>query len=258
MKLRLFLLALSLPVFSTGQISCPAFGRMQNYEKFELLLTWNTVDPYPEFAGIDLQNDVYQTGDYKNLSVAPGITFNYYADENTVLRVKGIYTHRNVKQTSDFIDTLGNKSHVESQLEQTLFKIAPGFEWTYFVQRFCFYGGFEIPYTYQSDFTITETAIDSIAGTANTVQTNATTTIPGGFSIGLGCFAGSTFYFPKILGVGFEIASAYQYTKLGGTIKTAGVTTDNPPVVFSSEYFDQKTLWRFSPLQASLHLSIRF
>jgi len=258
MKLRFFLLALSLPVFSSAQLSCPAFGRTQNYEKFELLLTWNTVEPYPEFAGIDLQNDVYQAGDYKNMSIAPGLTINYYADENTVLRLKGIYTHRDVKQTSDFIDTLGTKAHVESQLEQTLFKIAPGFEWTYFVQRFCFYGGFEIPYTYQSDFTVNTTEIDSIGGSATTVQINSKTTIPGGFSIGLGFFAGSTFYFPKLLGIGFEISSAYQYTKLGGTIKTDAATTDNPPITFSSEYFDQKALWKFLPLQASVHLSIRF
>src|SRR4030095_8092391 len=153
-------------------------------------------------------------------------TFNYYPDESTVLRLKAIYTARNIHYAANTsLDTLGNGVNIDTKIEQTLFKIAPGFGWTYFVSRFSFYGGFELPYTYHSDLTVTEKEIDTIAG--STIESNSKTTVPGGFSIGLGCFVGSTFYFPSILGVGFEVSSAYQYSKLGGDIVGSGTTNTN-------------------------------
>ena len=253
MKKGLWTLLLILPLISKAQISCPAFGRMQNYEQFEVLLTWNTVEPFHNVGGIDLDNDTYQLGDYTDQSIAPGITFNFYPDESTILRLKGIYTARNIHYTANVSDTFGNGVNIDTKLEQTLFKIAPGFGWIYFVSRFSFYGGFELPYTYHSDLTITEKEIDSVLG--STIESNSKTTVPGGFSIGLGCFAGSTFYFPSLLGVGFEVSSAYQYSKLGGDIVGNGTSNG---VTFGSAYADQKTLWKFSPVMASLHLSIRF
>lgn len=257
MKKVLLLLIVLLPLFSRAQINCPAFGRMQNYEHFEVLLTWNTVDPYYQIGGVELDNDLYNTGDYTNRSIAPGITLNYYADNITLLRLKGIYTQRNIEQSMvALIDTFGTSTHITTQFDQTLFKIAPGFGWVYFVERFSFYGGFEVPYTYHSDMTVDTREVDSIAGTAH--ELNTKTTVPGGFSIGLGCFAGSTFYLERIFGFGFEIASAYQYSKLGGDITSHGETNDQPPVIVESSFHDQKELWKFTPLQASLHLSIRF
>jgi hypothetical protein len=251
------LLILLLPVFTSAQINCPAFGRLQSYEKFEILLTWNTVDPYYQIGGIELDDELYGTGEYANRSMAPGITFNYYADDITLIRLKGIYTMRNVEQVTNYlIDTFGTSTNIDTKLEQTLIKVAPGFGWVWFVSRFSFYGGFEVPYTYHSDMTVETLQIDSAAGSAS--ETRTTTTIPGGFSVGLGCFAGSTFYFPQWLGIGFEIASAYQYSMLGGDIASRVETDDQPPVVTESSYFDQKELWKFAPLQASLHLSIRF
>ena len=257
MKKVLLLLIVLLPLFSRAQINCPAFGRMQNYEHFEALLTWNTVDPYYQIGGVELDDDLYNTGDYTNRSIAPGITLNYYADNITLLRLKGIYTQRNIEQSMvALIDTFGTSTHITTQFDQTLFKIAPGFGWVYFVERFSFYGGFEVPYTYHSDMTVDTREVDSIAGTAH--ELNTKTTVPGGFYNGLGCFAGSTVDRERIFGFGFEIASAYQYSKLGGDITSHGETNDQPPVIVESSFHDQKELWKFTPLQASLHLSIRF
>jgi len=51
------------------------------------------------------------------------------------------------------------------------------------------------------------------------------------------------------------VSSAYQYSQLGGDIVGSGTANG---VTFGSAYTDQKTLWKFSPVMASLHLSIRF
>lgn len=257
MKRVLSTLLVALPLLSAAQINCPAFGRLQNYEKFEVLLTWNTVDPYYQVGGVELDDDLYGTGEYSNQSMAPGITLNYFADNITLLRLKGIYTMRNVKQQVDvFIDTFGTSSHTTTRFDQNLIKVAPGFGWVWFVERFSFYGGFEAPFTYHSDMTVETQRVDSAGGAA--AELNTATTIPGGITVGLGCFAGSTFYFPSVLGLGFEIASAYQYSKLGGDISIHSESNDQPPVVTDATAYDEKVLWKFAPLQASLHLSVRF
>lgn len=256
-----FLVALILPLFAQSQIICPAFGRLQNYEKWEVFLTWNTVDPFSSLANIHLDDDhdPEQTGsDYENKSIAPGITFNYYADDITVLRLKMIYTKRDIHSHIDLSDTLGNFYIDDTQFDQTLFKIAPGFQWTYFVSRFSFYGGFELPYTYQEEFTQTQYVLDSSTVNQTRSEGTSTLTIPAGYSVGLGCFGGTTFYFERIFGIGFEVSSAFQYSKLGGTITIHSESTDDPPVIVDSEFNDQSKLWKFSPVQASMHLSVRF
>lgn len=261
MKKWTWLFAFMLPVIAQAQINCPAFGRLQNYEKFEVLLTWNTVDPFSSLADIYLNEDhdpKQLGGEYENKSIAPGITFNYYADDITVLRLKLIYTKRNIHSRVDLADSLGNFFVDDRQYDQQIFKIAPGFQWTYIVERFSFYGGFELPFTFQQDFVRTGYSLDSSTVNETRIENNSTLTIPPGYSIGIGCFAGSTFYFPRLFGIGFEVSSAYQYSKLGGVIKTHSVTTDTPLQIVDSEFTDESTFYKFSPLQASLHLSIRF
>jgi hypothetical protein len=257
MKKGMMICWLLLPLFCSAQINCPAFGRLQNYENAELLFTWNTVDPYHQLAGIEIDDDAYTLGQYTDRSIAPGLTFNYYADNITLLRLKGIYTSRNVEHTAyQALDSLGNSTTSETTFSQTLFKVAPGFGWVYFVERFSFYGGFEVPYTHLGDLSATTLQTDSAVGAITTLNTE--TTIPGGFEIGLGCFAGSTFYFPQLLGIGFEISSAYQYSTLGGEIVSRTEVPVNPGQGTEVRFTDEKELWKFSPLQASLHLSLRF
>ncbi len=141
-----------------------------------------------------------------------------------------------------------------------LFKIAPGFQWTYFVSRFSFFGGFEAPFTYQTSFTQTENVIDTFFNSQTATVVNTVKTVPGGYSVGLGFFAGSTFYYKSVFGIGLEIADAYEYSKLGGTIKSTIISRNGAvydPTVYS-QYDEELTAWKFSPFQASIQLSLRF
>ena len=256
---RIFLfLAVSVPLISSAQIACPAFGRNQHYERWEVLLTWNSVDPYANIQEFDLGKGKYLLpGTFEDKSIAPGITFKYYPDDITALRLKTIYTVRNIHDHRETVDTTGHQTIYDEQFDQVLIKGAPGLQWTYFVSRFSFYGGFELPFTYHGDLTQTEYVIDTIPQVSRT-ETNATYTIPGGFSAGVGFFIGSTLYYRTLLGVGFEISSAYQYTKAGGTATDSYTVTGaiNDSRIIS--YDDTIEHFRFTPLQASIHLSLRF
>ncbi len=255
-----FAFILSFPLISNAQLSCPAFGRNSSSAKWEFLLNWNTVDAYSSTGKTDFYNsDLLLGGDYTDVSLSPGLTIKYYVDDITVLRLKMIYILRNEKDILDVADTtLLLTTHYENQFDQTYFKIAPGFQWTHLVDRFSFYGGFELPYTYIGDFTQSEYILDTSAVLNYRNETNGSRTTQGGYSIGLGVFAGTTFYYRTLLGIGLEFSDAYQYTKIGGDIVYQSETTGTNPSKSSTIIYNASTLWRFTPFQASIQLSFRF
>ncbi|MEO5674838.1 MAG: hypothetical protein ABIQ74_09345 [Chitinophagales bacterium] len=250
-----------LPLVSTAQISCPAFGRLQNYEKWEILPSWNTVESYYSPGNFHfIEEHFLDSGITDNISMAPGITVKYYADEITAIRLKAIYTIRDIHNRRETFDTVNQHLNiVDEQFNQNLYKIAPGFQWTYFIDRFSFFGGFELPFTYHSNFKQTESVIDTfLFDTLGTVTHNVRT-VPGGYSIGLGFFAGSTFYYKSIFGIGFEISDAYQYSRLGGTINLKSTTSSSGNLESSEQNYNEELhSWKFSPFQASIQLSLRF
>jgi hypothetical protein len=240
-----------------AQLSCPAFGRNQSSAKWELLLNWNTVDAYSSEGKIDFYDaTILAGGNFVDKSLSPGLTIKYYVDDITVLRLKAIYIQRDEHDELNIVDSItGSNTYSENQFDQTIFKIAPGFQWTHLVDRFSIFGGFELPYTYIGEFKQTYYNLDSSTVLNYRNETNATVTVPGGYSVGLGLFVGSTFYYRSVFGIGFEISEAYQYSKIGGTIVYESETTGTNPSKSSSISSNTSTLWRFS---ASIQLSLRF
>ena len=250
-----------LPLICHAQIDCPAFGRAQNYERWEILPTWNTVDPYYSLGNFHfIEEDYLDGGITTNISSAPGLTVKYYADEISAFRLKAIYTIRDIHDRFEDFDTINEHLVIyDEQFDQNLIKVAPGFQWTYFISRFSLFGGFELPFTYLGDFTQTELVIDSFLLDTIGAVTHGLRTVPGGFSIGVGFFAGSTFYYKRLLGIGFEISDAYEYSKLGGTITDKStVVSGGTEQIIEGGYIEKLHAWKFSHFQASIQLSFRF
>ena len=248
-------------VFSSAsaQMNCPTFTRYGGFDRWEISPLISTVDPYP-FDEFDLTFSSPSGGEFKDHSLAAGAIIKFFADENIALRLKGIYTRRYAKNVISLADTAGVVFHADDEeITQTLFKIAPGFQWTFFDEHLSFYGGFEIPFTYQSELTQTGIGFDSLA--TDTVRTinSFHRVVPGGYSVGVGIFGGSTYYFTLAFGAGFEISAAYQYTSVGGQINaTATSLKGNTTGIASVSYLNTQETFRFTPVQAAIFLTIRF
>jgi hypothetical protein len=259
MKHILILLSLLLPTLSFSQLNCPTFSRGSGFDRFEISPTFNTLDPYSKVGEIDFSPGKYLNGgDYTDKSFAVGVIGKYFLSESIAARLKLVYTKRNVQDTRSLTDSSNNFSLYDEHFDQTLFTAAPGIQWTYFIEHISFYGGFDLPFTFQSDLVQNEHIEQSSPQDSISIITDNTYTIPGGYSAGLGVFAGTTYYFTAHVGVGFETSIAYEYSSLGGEINISSVTTGTPGSSEVMKYDDSITAFRFSPFRALLFATIRF
>lgn len=259
MKKNFIILLLSVSFSASAQMNCPSFTRYGGFDRWEISPIFSTVDPYP-FDEFDLGFAAQPGGEFKDHSLAAGVIVKFFTQERIALRVKGIYTRRYAQNVLTLTDTAGVVFHSDDEeITQALYKIAPGFQWTFFDEHLSFYGGFDIPFTYHGELTQTGTGFDSLGtDTAGTVL-SFHRVVPGGYSIGLGIFGGSTYYFTQSFGAGFEISAAYQYTSVGGEINaTASTVSGNTTGTVSSSYFNTKEYFRFTPVQAAIFLTLRF
>lgn len=259
MKKNFVYLFLLVSFSASAQMNCPTFTRYGGFDRWEISPLISTVDPFP-FDEFDLTFSSQLGGEFKDHSIAAGAIIKFFTSENVAIRLKGIYTRRYATNVVTVADTAGTVFYSDDEeITQALFKIAPGLQWTFFDEHLSFYGGFEIPFTYQSDLTQTGLGFDSVAAdTARTIN-SFHRVVPGGYSVGLGIFAGSTYYFTHSFGAGFEISAAYQYTSVGGEITaTATSLNGNTTGIASTTYLNTQEYFRFTPVQAAILLTFRF
>ena len=259
MKKNFVILFLLVSISASAQMNCPTFTRYGGFDRWEISPLISTVDPFP-FNEFDLAFSVQNGGDFKDHSIAAGAIIKFFTNENLAIRLKGIYTRRSAKNVLNIADSAGTVFYSDNEeISQALFKIAPGFQWTFFDEHLSFYGGFEVPFTYQSELTQTGLGFDSLfTDTVSTIN-SFHRVVPGGYSVGLGVFGGSTYYFTHAFGAGFEISAAYQYTRVGGKITATqtSVTGTSTGIVYSS-YQNTQEKFQFTPVQAAIFITFRF
>src|SRR5665213_171196 len=151
MKNILLLLTLTLcQGFIFGQTSskpedCPKINTGQSSNKSELSFSLNTVDPFLPLGNIHFLDKYLDGGDYTNISFAVGLMGKYFFNESEGLRIKFIYTDRNIRDYRDL--TTGSHFIDDEKFCQTLLKFAPGFLWTVTKNKISFIGGVELPIT---------------------------------------------------------------------------------------------------------------
>lgn len=257
---------LLLPVFfligisSFAQVNCPTFSRYGGFDRFEITVLGSTVDPYTGLGHVEFTNEPYLIGgEYTDHSFAAGGILKFFADEHIAIRVKGIITQRNVHDVLEVIDTTsGNRTIDDETFKQTLFKIAPGIQWTFFDEHISFYGGVEVPFTFHDDLVQTSYLLNEEPADSVFLETYGTRIFPGGYSAGLGVFAGSQYYFTRMFALGFELSAAFQYTSVGGDIVSSTETFGSGSGTGGSLYNETMTFFRFTPVQGSILLTVRF
>lgn len=237
---------------SLGFISVSA----QTKKTIEISGSINSVDHVSALGNLGgVESKILDGGDYRNKSLAIGITGKYFFADNLAVRLRAIYTKRNIRDFRDL--STGMHSVYDIHVHQELIKIAPGIQWTTSINKFSFLGGFDLPITFHGKLTELTYNLDENLNGTNQTKTNITYTIPGGTSFGIGFFAGSNYYILKKLAIGFELGTAYEYTSVGGTLKTHSVTTGASN---TESYFDHtETIkeMKFAGFQANINLTFK-
>lgn len=260
---NILLLALTLcPLLILGQESkkpedCPVFISGTSSKSPELSISLNTIDPFLPLGNIHFEDKYLDGGNYINKSFAIGLTGKYFFNESDGLRLKFIYTDKNISDNRDI--TSGARNIDEQKFRQTLIKFAPGFQWTFTKYKVSFTGGVELPITFigkmTNNFYWRNEALD---GTLIT-EVVGVTNIPGGYSTGLGIFLGSNYFFTKHFAVGFEFADAYQYTSVGKINSSTGTETNSSgTTTWTNEVEETIKQYKFSTIQTGINLTIKF
>jgi hypothetical protein len=227
----------------------------QTKKTVEIAATFNSVDPIIPLGNITFADSRSSTtGDNNNKSYAAGITAKYFIADNFALRLRTIYTDRNLNLRD--VSFLGSNSLVLISNTQSLFKMAPGIQWSFVQKRICFFGGLDLPVTIIGKMTEQTYLQQPYLGGINTLNGNYE--LPGGTSIGIGMFTGTNYALSKKIAIGFEIGSAYEKTSIGGTLVRSQVTAGQSAGQSTSTTDETVKQLKFSGLQAGFSLTFSF
>jgi hypothetical protein len=143
-------------------------------------------------------------------SYSYGLLLNYSVRDETAIRFRFGITKYNIIEKSSWylISTSG---------EQTKFHFAPGLIWKINSRKFTLFGGFEFPINLHGEYKLTQHFINN----------NIITSVPKGYSFGIGGVMGFDFFPTKILSLGAEFSPSLLNTNLSGKTKTVNSPTNN-------------------------------
>jgi outer membrane protein W len=225
----------------------------QSKKTIEISGTFNSIDPILPLGNLffgDSRNS--DAGKEVNKSIAPGLTAKYFFAENTALRLRFIYTKRDLTYQNAGFQGAGSFEEVTNQ--QNIYKIAPGWQWSFVQKNFSFFSGLDIPLTLIGTMTeVTNIATETSSGRSTVYRTHE---IPGGTAFGLGFFMGANFSITKLLGIGFEMGTACEQTHVGGTIVMHQTGSTSGEFVTKSDQTFKRL--GFASIQAGVTLSFHF
>ncbi len=161
-------------------------------------------------------------------SYSIGAMAQYNLSTLTTIRLRVAVTQLKMNEYYDFIDEMEILSDVSVTGNQTRFAIAPGMVWKVNQNKMQFYGGFELPVNLHGEFKLMETRLQYDTGGSNLTHSTLATTIPKGFSAGMGAIGGFQYFIKRNITIGAEFSSALLYAKLSG--ETAATLTTIEPV----------------------------
>ncbi len=241
-----------------GQMNCPTFTRYGGYDRIEISPFLTVPETHALVQQVET-NALIVGGDFQDRSFALGVTFRYYLLPRVAIRLKLAYMQRTSNDAYAVQDSITNVRIVRDiQYDQLSYKVAPGFQYTFFDEHVSFFGGLELPITVYGDWSQSEYVLSqSLTDTAYT-ETFNTRLIPGGTAIGIGAFGGVQYYFTRNFAAGLEVSAALQYTSVGGAISFTSVSVGSGSGQTSTVYNQTWSGFGFSPLLPALFITLRF
>lgn len=169
------------------------------------------------------------------------------------LRLRGGYS---LRQT-DFLSVYGSPDGIPVNSSQTLetsrsWHLAPGFTGSHQFGKFSLNAGLEIPVYWLNRLESTSSSTDLMTPEAPVYEN--TRAFPGGMSYGIGPVGGISFHPIPQASIGFELRSAWMFTRLEGNYKETNNWTGTPVTLTgTAETYDHSGL---SDLQVALMLRL--
>ncbi len=198
----------------------------------------------------NVDNESVDNYNLKHQSFSAGLVLNYKIQNETMLRFRFGVTSISIieSQTPDYPGENVNKTTGM----QTKLHFAPGIVWQLSRNKFSLYGGLEIPINLHGKYTLTQfVPIYS----PNLMISKYVTTLPRGYSLGLGAILGFSYAPASWFSVGAEFSPSMLYAKLSGT------TTINNPSNFTNVPYhtnDEDKGYTFYDQRFSINVSVWF
>jgi len=195
-------------------------------------------------------NESIDNYDLKHQSFSAGLVLNYRIQNETTLRFRFGVTSISITESKppspngDYILTATGM--------QTKLHFAPGIIWQLSRNKFSLYGGLEIPINLHGEYTLTQFVSPYIDGHANYQKT---TTLPKGYSLGVGAILGFSYAPAGWFSVGAEFSPSMLYAKLSGRTSTNDPYYD-PTII--SHTNDEDKGYTFYDQRFSLNVSVWF
>jgi hypothetical protein len=169
----------------------------------------------------------------KNNSFAFGAFLAYNKKEQYSLRFRFGSTFLQMREFGGSSNgVIYDTTHVNGK--QTQLSFAPGIIWKINSNKLSLYGGFELPYTYYGKYNLDffNQQVD-LASNTNVFLNHFKTSIPAGYSLGVGALFGFSCSLNQLFSVGAEFSPSIFYYSLGG--QTHGFELSNPGIIYYSQ-----------------------
>lgn len=203
---------------------------------------------------ISLGSIASNASDYDEQNLSLGITGKYHFSDHMATRLEVNYENHKSSSSSEI--STGSITENSMFVKQSQYKFSPGIQWNHSIGKINLLGGVMIPIAVRGDQQFYQYNRNADLSGANEQIVRVTTTTPGGYSLGLGCFIGSNYMFHKRFGIGFEISTAYRYLSIGGTAEQTTETSGTTNSISKKEWDSSFEQLKFSPMQGSIRISV--
>jgi hypothetical protein len=197
-------------------------------------------------------------GDRTDKSHSISIVPKYSLNNNIKLRFEAGITNINIQSNFNGVSDSGTTSNTtlvkNDTILQKIYRLIPGIQWrlinTKYVEGYC---GLSLSYLNYSDAQWWDNLQNNQTGQSERYVGTA----KGGYAVGVGGFSGFNIHLNKRISVGAELASSFQYYKLGGaftgTHEYSWAATKQFSITNSSAKGTQ-----FSKIMYSFHVNFKF
>lgn len=244
MKKSTLILCIILPsFFSFGQDKKIGISLQVNSpSKDDISLGWFNIDG----ESIDDYNLIHK-------SYSTGLLANYNINDESTVRFRFGITKNFINEYRE--SYTGGVHNIESNKgQQTKLHFAPGIIWKMNKKKLDLFGGFEIPINLHGVFKM-DYVFSQADSTGNIISNGESiTTLPKGYSVGIGAVIGFNYFPAKWFSLGAEFSPSLLYAKLSG--KTTTVSPLDPTSIYYTQ--DEDKGFTFYEQRFSINLSVWF
>jgi hypothetical protein len=255
--------------FSVIVLLLPVFLCAQNPKdsmKFGITVNLNTVGVIASngLGNTNFENNqLIDGGDMKNQSYNLGLNVSYMMTPDWGLRLKMTTTQWNYSAYRNTLDEQpGNPPYNRIDNEKVTsadYSFAPGIFYQWRLKKLAFTAGLDAEFIKHKEEIFSDYVTQNDPNPSNAYEIHNTTTVPGGYSCGIGAFMGASYYFKSCFSVGLELSTSFLYTNIGDRTYLNTTVISGTTIQPTSFWYDESiNSFQYGQLKGSLNISYYF